>query len=88
MTTTTTSLVAHIDELVDEADADGAARRLADEAGDRASLEQARVVLQRRVRRNSSDHAAVRGLRLVSDALEGLPRQEVYGFFNRGRRRS
>lgn len=85
---TTTSLLARIDELVEDDDADAAARTLADEADGREGLEAARVQLQRRVRRNSSDHEAVKGLRLVSDALDQLPRAEVYGYFNRGRRRS
>ncbi|MEM9033772.1 MAG: hypothetical protein AAGA99_06060 [Actinomycetota bacterium] len=83
------SLAERIDELVGEhAATDDAIRQLVSEAGDRESLEAARVELQRRVRRNSADHDAVKGLRLVSGALQQLPRDEVYGFFNRGRRRS
>ena len=75
-------VIQRIDELV-ESGADDAAGRLASEAGDREALEAARVELQRRVRRNSRDHAAVRGLRLVSAALDQLPRDEEYAFFNR-----
>lgn len=84
-----TSLVERIDELVsDGTDLDAAVRRVVGEAGDRVALEAARVELQRRVRRNSADHGAAKGLRLVSAALQQLPRPEVYGFFNRGRPRS
>ncbi|MEM8904861.1 MAG: hypothetical protein AAGA17_07340 [Actinomycetota bacterium] len=74
-------MIQRIDELV-ASGADDAAAQLAREAGDRAELEAARVGLQRRVRRNSSDHAAVRGLRLVSAALDELPRDEEFTFFN------
>ncbi len=74
-------MIRRIDELV-ESGVEGAAAQLANEAGDRATLEAARVELQRRVRRNSQDHGAVRGLRLVSAALELLPRDEEFTFFN------
>lgn len=74
-------MIERIDELV-ASGADDAARQLAREVGDRSALEQARVELQRRVRRNSRDHAAVRGLRLVSAALQELPRDEEFAFFN------
>lgn len=80
-------MIERIDELV-ESGADDAAGQLAREAGDRSTLEAARVELQRRVRRNSRDHAAVRGLRLVSAALRELPREEEYAFFNRHKGRS
>ena len=74
-------MIERIDELV-ASGADDAARQLAREAGDRSVLEEARVELQRRVRRNSRDHDAVRGLRLVSAALQELPRDEEFTFFN------
>ena len=78
-------MVERIDELIESGDRDAAAQ-LAREAGGRAPLEAARVELQRRIRRNSRDHAAVRGLRLISDALRELPRDEEYTYFNRHRR--
>lgn len=74
-------MIQRIDELV-ESGGDGAASQLASEAADRSVLEAARVELQRRVRRNSRDHGAVRGLRLVSAALRELPRDEQFTFFN------
>lgn len=78
-------MLERIDELIESGTSD-AATQLAREAGDRAPLEAARVELQRRVRRNSGDHAAVRGLRLVSAALQELPRDEEFAYFNRHRR--
>ena len=74
-------MIERIEELV-EAGADDAAHQLASEAGDRSTLEAARIELQRRIRRDSRDHAAVRGLRLVSAALEELPHDEEFAFFN------
>ncbi len=64
------------------ADADEVAAVLAQEAGSRPPLERARRQLQARVRRDTDDQVALKGIRMVSRALALVPRDARYTRFN------
>jgi hypothetical protein len=80
------AVIERIIELANGGDIATAAATLAREVGDRGDLEAARAGLQQRIRR-TADPAALKGLRIVSEALDVVPRTAEWGFFNGGRKK-